>query len=157
MIEIKKVTDPDFRYELTKYVLSSLPDWFGIPESLEEYCVNSRKNHPYFAAYEDGAAFGFIALLPRYPETDELHVTGILPDYHRNGVGGILLEAAIKDAKSRGVKFMTVKTLDASANYEPYDRSRNFYLKHGFVPLEVFPQIWDESNPCLFLVKYLGD
>ena len=37
----------------------------------------------------------------------------------------------------------------------PYARTRSFYYKMGFVPLEVFPLFWDEDNPCLFLVKHL--
>ena len=34
-----------------------------------------------------------------------------------------------------------------------YAKTRKFYLKSGFKPLEVFPLLWDESNPCLFMVK----
>jgi len=49
-----------------------------------------------------------------------------------------------------------VKTLDSSAEYEPYERTRGFYLKNGFYPLEVFSLYWNEDNPCLFLVKYIG-
>ena len=45
------------------------------------------------------------------------------------------------------------KTLDESADYPPYDGTRAFYRKEGFLPLEVFPTFWDEGNPCLFLAR----
>lgn len=48
-----------------------------------------------------------------------------------------------------------MKTLDGSADYPPYEATRAFYLREGFVPLEVFREYWDEDNPCLFLAKWL--
>ena len=50
---------------------------------------------------------------------------------------------------------LTVKTLDASAEYEPYERTRAFYQKMGFIPLEVFTTFWNEENPCLYFAKRL--
>ncbi len=54
-----------------------------------------------------------------------------------------------------GVGYLTVKTLDESAVYEPYDRTQAFYFKNGFTPLEVFTTFWNEENPCLFLIKHV--
>lgn len=61
--------------------------------------------------------------------------------------------AAVKELD----KFLTVKTLDESAVYEPYNGTRTFYKKEGFYPLEVFTTFWDEENPCLFMVKVMGE
>lgn len=52
---------------------------------------------------------------------------------------------------------MTVKTLDESAVYEPYNGTRAFYKKEGFYPLEVFTTFWDEDNPCLFMVRVISE
>lgn len=30
-----------------------------------------------------------------------------------------------------------------------------FYLNQGFYPLEVFTNLWNEENPCLFLIKVI--
>jgi len=54
---------------------------------------------------------------------------------------------------SCGFKYLTVKTLDSSVTYEPYEKTRNFYRKLGFIPIEVFPLFWDKDNPCLFMAK----
>lgn len=48
-------------------------------------------------------------------------------------------------------------TLDESAVYEPYNGTRAFYKKEGFYPLEVFTCVWDEDNPCLFMVKVISE
>ena len=35
-------------------------------------------------------------------------------------------------------------------------RTRAFYASRGFVPLEEFPLLWGEGNPCLQYVKALA-
>ena len=47
-----------------------------------------------------------------------------------------------------------VKTV-APGHYPEYDATVAFYRGVGFLPLEVFPTLWDENNPCLILVKTL--
>ena len=39
---------------------------------------------------------------------------------------------------------------------EMLDLIINLSLIHIFIPLEVFPLLWDEANPCLFLAKQLA-
>jgi len=55
-----------------------------------------------------------------------------------------------------GKEFLTVKTLADTHPDEGYAGTRRFYLAMGFKPLEVFPTLWDEANPCLLMVKRLG-
>ena len=57
--------------------------------------------------------------------------------------------------RSQGVRFLQVKTLSPRRACEHYDRTREFYLAMGYVPLEEFPLLWDERNPALQLVKAL--
>jgi hypothetical protein len=58
--------------------------------------------------------------------------------------------------RKHGHEYLTVKTVDESAGYESYAKTRRFYLGVGFVPLEVFPLLWDEANPCLMMIKRVG-
>lgn len=64
---------------------------------------------------------------------------GILPGYHRQGIGSLLVAAAEHYCGEHGAEFFTVKTLDASAANAAYAKTRQFYLAQGFRPLEVFP------------------
>ena len=54
---------------------------------------------------------------------------------------------------SNKMLFLTVKTLNESRESKSYEKTRKFYLSVEFLPLEVFPLLWDESNPCLFMAK----
>lgn len=49
-----------------------------------------------------------------------------------------------------GMKFLTVKTLDGSVEFEPYARTRKFYQTMGFLPLEVFLMIGTKKIPVCF-------
>ena len=80
---------------------------------------------------------------------------GILEPYHRKGIGHQLLSVIESDLRKDGFKFLSVKTLSESRPNKEYDRTRNFYLKLGFSPVEEFKTLWGDANPCLFLIKAL--
>ena len=154
MIIIKMVDRPDEKTALTLKIMHSLPAWFNPPEDIERKAIIHR-DYPFFAAYDDDTPVGFIALKIHNQYTADIYVIGVLEEYHRQGVGRRLIEAAEQYCIDRGYVYLTVKTLDSSAAYEPYDRTRAFYKKMGFIPLEVFTTLWDADNPCLFLAKYI--
>jgi len=154
MIDIKQVECPDEKSAVTLAIMHSLPAWFSPPEDIARKAVLYR-DFPFFAAYDGDQAIGFLALKIHNPYTGDIHSIGVLEAYHRHGIGAKLLVMAEDYLQSHGHRYLTVKTLDSSANYEPYERARQFYFKQGFVPLEVFTHHWDEENPCLFMVKGL--
>lgn len=80
---------------------------------------------------------------------------GVLPQWHRRGAGSLLMEAFEADCRRDGLRLMQVKTVDEGHYPESYDKTIAFYEKAGFIRLEVFPEMWDEWNPCLVLVKAL--
>lgn len=51
---------------------------------------------------------------------------------------------------------LSVKTLSESRPDEEYDRTRQFYLGIGFIPIEEFKTLWGEHNPCLLLIKEIS-
>jgi len=155
MMEIREIALPEEKSALCERVLRALPDWFGNEEALVAYAGSSAKM-PLYAAFVDDAAVGFVTVKAHNPFTAEVYVMGILPAYHRLGIGRALIARCEKVCRESGRRFLTVKTLDASAESEEYARTRMFYKAMGFCPLEVFPLLWDERNPCLFLAKYVG-
>jgi GNAT superfamily N-acetyltransferase len=148
------VEAPDEKTEITLRIMHSLPKWFSPPEDIDRKAV-VHKDYPFFAAYDNDQPIGFAALKIQNEFTADLYNFGVLEHYHRQGVGTQLLEAIERYCKDSGYLYLTVKTLDSSAKYEPYERTRAFYHKMGFVPLEVFTAFWNEENPCLFMAKYL--
>ena len=152
---IQNISAPHQKREITSSVLQALPDWFGIPESIAEY-VEQSASMPFWADVMDGVARGFIALKETSPYTAEIYVMGVLPAFHRQGIGKALFEALHDYACSQGYEFLQVKTVQ-EGHYREYDLTNAFYRGVGFRELECFPTLWDEANPCQILIMNLKE
>lgn len=155
-MKIKEVFNKDEKAAICLDILHALPDWFAVEESVQGYAELATEQ-VFFAALNGEKPVGFLSVKFHNAYTAEIYVMGVLKSSHRQGVGMALVEAAEARCREQEIRFLTVKTLDSSAHYEPYDSTRSFYRKAGFLPLEVFTTLWDEDNPCLFLAKYIGD
>jgi GNAT superfamily N-acetyltransferase len=137
-----------------RQVLGALPGWFGIPQSVEDY-VAVADRAPTVVASVGGLDVGFLTAVRHSPYAAEIYVMGVMPDYHRQGIGGQLLARVEASLTADGVEYLQVKTLSASRPDEGYERTRAFYLASGFRPLEEFPNLWGPDNPALQMVKAL--
>ena len=154
-IKIREIKEPEEKRDIARQVLEALTDWFGIPEAREEY-IEQSGGLPFWAAFaEDGKAAGFICLSETGKDTAELHVLGVLQEYHRSGIGTQLFQAARDAAAGMGYLFLQVKTVKEGVCPE-YDITNRFYRSLGFKELEVFPDLWDRNNPCQIYVMYIG-
>ena len=150
---IAQIHDPDEKRRIVREILTALPDWFGVPESIDRY-VEASASQPLFAAVEADRPVGFLCLKPTGSATVELAVMGVLKEYHRAGVGRALFEAAKKAAADMGFSFMQVKTVRMGM-YPDYDDTNRFYLAMGFREFEVIPELWGPENPCQIYVMAL--
>ena len=139
---------------LCEPILRALPDWFGIEDATRQYVADTAVL-PTFLAYQSTQPVGFLTLKQHTPYAAEIHVMAVLLDWHRHGVGRALLAASEAYLREQNVEFLQVKTLSAKHPDAGYGRTRQFYLAVGFRPLEEFPTLWGEANPCLQLVKKL--
>jgi len=133
-------------------ILRALPEWFGIEAATAQY-IRDVDGLPTFVAWMDGRAVGFMTVKQHFPQAAELYVLGVLPEMHQRGVGRALFSAAEAYLHQQGVEYLQVKTLSASHPDPGYAKTRAFYEAIGFRPLEEFPTLWDEANPCLLMVK----
>ena len=46
---------------ITRCILEQLPDWFGIPEAVEEY-ISDSSGRPFFCAFDGDRPVGFLYL-----------------------------------------------------------------------------------------------
>ncbi len=152
-VTIERVNDPQTRPQIVQRILAELPEWFGLPESTQSY-VDESADLPLWVAKVQGTAIGFIDLNETSPDAAEISCMGVLKPYQHLGVGSQLVRELTRFAESR-YRFLQVKTV-AEGHYSQYDDTIRFYEAMGFTRLEVFPSLWDEWNPCLILVKYLG-
>lgn len=150
---IEQIKDSETKKAIARKILEALHDWFEVDESREKYIADC-VNWIFLAAKEDDDYVGFLCLKETGDATVELAVMGVLKEYHRNGLGRKLFEAAKKIAGEEGYSFMQVKTVKMGV-YEDYDITNRFYKACGFKELEVIKEIWGEENPCQIYVMSL--
>lgn len=153
-IRVMEIAGDAMKASVSRVILEALTDWFGIPESREEYITDS-KGRPFFCAVDGETPVGFLYLKQTGKDTVELAVMGVRKEYHRGGIGRALFEAAKRYACAAGYSFMQVKTVE-EGRYAEYDRTNRFYRSMGFCEFEVFPTLWDAANPCQIYVMALG-
>ena len=136
-------------------ILRALPQWFGMEDANTQY-VRDIETMPTMLALVDGQVVGFLTLKHHSAHAAEIHVMGVHPARHRQGIGRLLLDRAEQILRQQGIEYLQVKTLSPSHPDEGYARTRAFYKAMGFSHLEAFKELWDKENPCLQMVKWLG-
>ena len=86
------ISAPARRGEIAEKILRALPDWFGIEQSTREYVETSR-GLPLCAVIDRAKPLGFAALKIHNAYSAEIYVMGVLPSYHRQGLGRTLMDA----------------------------------------------------------------
>ena len=152
---IKEIVDIKEKEKISREILNDLPEWFGMPESTEEYITDSQ-DKPFIACFMDNEAVGFVVLNATSEDCADIFVMGVKKKFHRMGIGTKLNDAYEKLAKKLGYTYTQVKTVQ-TGHYKEYDITNNFYKSVGYKELEVFPTLWDEWNPCQIYIKYIGD
>jgi len=150
---IEQIFDKGEKRTIARKVLEALKDWFEVDESREQY-IHESADRIFIAAKENNEYVGFLCLKETGRDTVELAVMGVLMEYHRSGIGRQLFEKAMAIAVSEGYSFMQVKTVQMG-KYPDYDKTNLFYISCGFKEFEVFPEYWDEDNPCQIYVMSL--
>ena len=60
-LKIKEITDKKEKETISREILNDLPEWFGMPESTEEYIKDSQ-DKPFIACFVGDEAAGFAVL-----------------------------------------------------------------------------------------------
>ena len=139
---------------LCRRLVEELPDWFGIPEAVDEL-VDKADRAMAVVAIVGGLEVGLLTLIRHTEFAAEIEVMAVAPAHHRQGIGRAMLDRAERSMAQDGVEYLQVKTLADTVEHEPYERTRAFYAACGFRALQVFPDLWDPENPALQLVKRL--
>ncbi len=145
--------------EACLFIARALPQHFT-PQGLADMESDLRRAETYVAtgAGETATAtrvssdqvIGFLSLVRKGPAVGEILWMAVRPDLHRQGIGSSLLRQASTDLSVGGVRILLVKTLSAKVDYKPYERTRGFYEKNGFLLIETIDPYpgWEAGNPC---------
>jgi ribosomal protein S18 acetylase RimI-like enzyme len=159
------VTSGEVSPATVERLLLSLPGWFGIDAANAAYVQAARELPTYLARAAanpgrdaDGASEPAGVLLARrhFQHSAEIHLMAVDPHLHRRGVGRALVAAVEADLIADGCQLLQVKTLSPSHPDAGYALTRRFYTSLGFMPLEELADFWGPENPCLVMVKALG-
>jgi len=107
-----------------------------------------------YGAFVDNQMVGCIVFKKLNNEAYEIDWFAIHPNYQGQGIGSNLLETTIGQLPST-CKLIEVKTLAETDPDPGYARTRKFYIRHGFIPLEIIHPYpgWGDDNPCQIFVK----
>ncbi|MFW6064426.1 MAG: GNAT family N-acetyltransferase [Candidatus Natronoplasma sp.] len=155
-VHIKEETDDARKSGICESVIRSLPDWFGIEQANLDY-IEGVKGDFFLSVCVGTIPLGFVSIEEHNEYTSEIYLLGIVEELHGRGIGKKLFETLDEKLSEEGKRFLTVKTLSSSHLDEHYKRTRAFYSSVGFCPLEELEEVWGEGNPCLLMVKVLGE
>jgi GNAT superfamily N-acetyltransferase len=108
---IRPISVTERRGAISREVLESLPEWFGIPASVENYITAADELRMLACFGPAGEVIGFVSIKTHTPFAAEVYAMGVKRPWHRRGIGRGLIEAVVELAISLGIRFLTVKTL----------------------------------------------
>jgi GNAT superfamily N-acetyltransferase len=140
-IIIRPLCEPD--YADVAAVVASLPEWFDERARTTSIPIDIRHQQG-FVAERQRKVLGFVTL---YVAEGRLNIgwLGVHRDVHRQGIGRLLLDHAADVARHMGVQALATYTLGDGVDYEPYERTRQFYFAQGF---HVYQRSQTDNDGC---------
>jgi GNAT superfamily N-acetyltransferase len=133
-------------------IVRGLPDYFT--DDVPDKVTHDLGRHEGWILAEGNDIAGFAIVERRSPPTAEILWAAVRAELRGSGHGGVLVDHILDGLSAAGVQLVEVKTQDRSANYPPYEATRAFWEKHGFVHLDTidpFPD-WGPGNPAALYV-----
>jgi ribosomal protein S18 acetylase RimI-like enzyme len=132
-------------------IVRSLPDWFANDQGIAE-CAAAVRSQPGLVEVLDDEVAGFLTWKQHHPGSAEITWLAVHAGQRGRGVGSRLIEQLATTIAP--AQYLTVKTLSAACDYEPYDSTRAFYRSRGFTEL-IELDIWGPENPATLFVRPL--
>ena len=146
---IKKTDD----YETAFKIAKQLPDFFN-KKGLEQIKKDT-KSHILFGAFLNDILVAFVTYNEINQFVVEMSWLAVSPDHQAKGIGTKLIEETLSQL-GKTYKVCEVKTLAKTDLNEPYEKTRKFYEKLAFMPLDIIdPYPGWEDNPCQIYIKFI--
>ena len=110
-----------------------------------------------YVARDSNEVFGFVTIKRKNNHVAEIPWMAVKLERQHRGIGSALVDRVANDLRSQGIRILEVKTLSADVKYPPYEKTRRFYEKIGFIHLETINPYpgWELNSPCAIYVKIL--
>ena len=136
-------------------IVSSLPDY--VTEDVAGQVERDCAVHQGWVLAGAAGITGFAVVARRSPDAAEILWIAVGPAWRGRGAGTMLLDHLLGDLAAGGVSVVEAKTLDRSADYSPYEATRAFWERRGFVQIDTIDPLpgWEPGNPAAIYVAAL--
>ena len=137
-------------------IVAGLDDHFT--EDVPDKVRSDLRDHGGWVIDDAGVVVGFVIAERRGPRAAEILWAAVADARRGAGLGTRLVDHVLDELGADGVRLVEVKTLDASADYAPYEATRAFWLARGFVQFDTIDPLpgWPPGNPAAILAVALA-
>lgn len=136
-------------------IMKELPDYFNEKglKLFQEDCIEDKL----VIIKPEDEIIGFAALKKKYLQVYEISWMAVKKEFQRKGIGTRLISECERISKEAGKKVLMVKTLAETIDYKPYSKTRAFYEKNGFIPIEIIKEYseWGPEHDCKIYIKMI--
>jgi GNAT superfamily N-acetyltransferase len=136
-------------------IIRGLPDYFtpDVPDKLE----HDAACHEGWVITEGGTVAGITVVARKSPAGAEILWMAIEAARRGRGHGTTLLGHVLDHLAEAGISVVEAKTLDRSSGYRPYEATRAFWERNGFVHVDTIDPLpdWPPGNPAAIYVAAL--
>lgn len=137
-------------------IIRGLPDYFteDVPEKVERDAAS----HEAWVLTDSGVVAGFAIVAWKSPGGAEILWIAVDAARRGRGYGTKLLGHVLDQLATAGVSVVVAKTLDRSSGYRPYEATRAFWERNGFIHVDTIDPLpgWQPGNPAAIYVAAFG-
>jgi len=154
-LEIKIVKGTAEHADACLSIAKELMQYFN--EKAIEILTEDLHQYSFYVAISVDNVVGFVTIETKNKNVAEISWMAVRYGWQHQGIGASLINYIVNDLKPHGIKLLTVKTLSNDADYPPYEATRQFYEKMGFIHIETINPYpgWEPGNPCAIYIKIL--
>jgi GNAT superfamily N-acetyltransferase len=136
-------------------IIRGLPDYFtdDVPAKVE----HDAASHQAWVLTDSGTVAGFAVAATKSPSGAEILWIAMDATRRGRGHGTRLLSHVLDHLAADGISVVEAKTLDRSSGYRPYEATRAFWERNGFIHIDTInpPPGWQPGNPAAIYVAAL--
>lgn len=153
MVSVRPFRAEDIQGVLT--IVRGLPDYFteDVPGKVEREAAV----HDTWVLTDAGTVAGFTVAARANAVAAEIRWMAVDRARRGQGLGSALLGHVLDQLTADGVHVVEVKTLDRSAGHPPYEATRAFWERNGFIQIDTIDPLpdWGPGNPAAIYVAAL--
>jgi ribosomal protein S18 acetylase RimI-like enzyme len=136
-------------------IIRGLPDYFtdDVPAKAERDAAE----HEAWVITDSGTVAGVAVAARKSPGGAEILWIAIDGARRGRGHGSRLLGHVLDHLAAAGISVVEAKTLDRSSGYRPYEATRAFWERNGFIHIDTIDPLpgWPPGNPAAIYVAAL--